>query len=55
MHGTIASRDNALPAAPDETPRYVTTLLFHATLPRLLTLAYAPNSPMYAPHIAAWW
>jgi len=53
-HCVLAARDWCAPAVPDDSPRIITSLLFHASLPRLLSLAYSPQSPGFAPSIAAW-
>ena len=45
VHATVASRDFAMPPAPDGSPRTVTSLLLHPCLPRLVVAGYAPDAP----------
>lgn len=45
VHATVASRDFAMPPAPDGSPRTVTSLLLHPSLPRLVVAGYAPDAP----------
>jgi hypothetical protein len=52
-HGTIASRESSVPWTFDSTPRLITSMLFHPTLPRLIVLSYAPGSPSFPPHVSA--
>jgi hypothetical protein len=54
VHATIASRDWTAPNTPSESPRIITTLTFHPTLPRLTSLAYCPQEPYLAPLVQAW-
>jgi hypothetical protein len=44
VHATVASRDSAMPPAPDGSLRTVTALLLHPVLPRLLVSGYAPDA-----------
>ena len=54
VHATIASRDWTAPNTPSESPRIITSLTFHPTLPRLTSLAYCPQEPYLAPLIQSW-
>lgn len=54
FHAAVASRDWAAPNTRDECMRLITSMVFHPTLPRLVTLAYSPQNPFYAPEINAW-
>ena len=53
-HAILASRNGAVPDAPDGSPRLVTSFVFHAAAPRLLSLSFAPQGAHYAPLIQAW-
>ena len=53
-HAVIASRDRAVPETPDGSPRLVSSLLFHAVLPRLTSLSFSPMDGQLPPLLQAW-
>jgi hypothetical protein len=54
VHATIGSREAILPHTIEDTPRVVTSMVFHATLPRLITMGYSPSASHFPPVLQAW-